>query len=334
MEIIEFGAKKIKIEGFINDSVVYTRVAPNNYNKNLYIRSFDSSDSEKLIEKNIFEFCDIIAGKLFYYIGNSRNKSLININHDGTGRREWPLYTSELLFEQGGWIYFIRKVGYNAVLCKSRIDGSKHSIIATGIEEFIEIRNGYLYYINSESTLVKVRMDGSNLQELCDDVEEVLAVKEDKIIFVSYDDKIKPNSELGQGRNVKSIYAVDFTGTGIYKLAYDVIQAKAYDESKIYFTAQSQNEYADDANPYGGQALYELDVDTNEIQERLQLQISEEESGLSSFAIAMIIMVVAIFICIIAFSGGAIGFGVLMLITAFISMICGLLAKSDKKEDN
>ena len=333
MEIVELGTKKITVEGFINNCVVYTQISPNDFNKNLYIRAFDSADSEKLIEQNIYKFCDIIAGKLFYYVGNSRNQSLININCDGTGRKEWPLYISSLLFEQGRWLYFIRKAGYNAILCKSRIDGSKFSIIATDIEKFIEIKNGYLYYINDVSTLVKVRMDGSNLQELCDDVEEVLVVKEDKIIFVSVDDRIK-TGELVQATTkvVKSIYAVDFAGSGKIKLAYNVKNAKKYDDNTVYYIAAEEIKSSYTELGQNLEVLYRLDVESNCSEKLLELQIEKEESKLSGFAIAMIIMGIAFFFGFIGFAAETPGLGVVGLITGFVSLLIGVAVKANKTE--
>ena len=145
LRITYIGDKKVSIKGFVPNFVVYTQDSPNNYNRNLYIKDLNSDEPEKLIEQNIYDFCDIISEKLFYYIGNSKNRSLINVNCDGTERREWPLYISNVLFEQGGWIYFIRKAGYNSILCKSCLDGSKFSVIAADIDRFIEIKNVYLY---------------------------------------------------------------------------------------------------------------------------------------------------------------------------------------------
>ena len=333
MDIIELGTKNVSIEGFINNYVVYTQISPNDFNKNLYIKALDSDEPEILIEQNIFKFCDIIANKLFYYIGNSRNQSLININCDGTERKEWPLYISKVLFEQGGWLYFIRKAGYNSILCKSRLDGSKFSIIAADIEEFIEIKNGYLYYINDVSTLVKVRMDGSNLQELCDDVETVLAVKEDKIIFISVDDRIATN-EFTQttAKIVKSIYAVDFSGSGKIKLAYNIKSASAYDENTVYYIAAEEIKSSYDQLSKHLDMLYKLDVETNSVEKLLDLQVQKEESTMSPFAISMIVMGIAFFIAMMGFAAEAPGLGVVGMIVGFVSLMVGVMIKSNNNE--
>lgn len=335
MDVIELGIKNVSIEGFVGNYVVYTQVSPNEFNKNLYIKSLDSNEPEKLIEQNIFKFCDIIANKLFYYIGNSRNQSLINVNCDGTERREWPLYISEILFEQGGWIYFIRKSGYNSILCKSKLDGSKFSIIAADIEEFIEIKNGYLYYINDVSTLVKVRMDGSNLQELCDDVETVLAVKEDKIIFISVDDRIATNEfTQSSAKIVKSIYAVDFSGSGKIKLAYNIKSANTYDENTVYYIAAEEIKSSYDQLSKHLDMLYKLDVETNSVEKLLDLQIHkrEEENLMTPFAIAMLVMVLTLFMAFIGFMAEAAVFGVISFIASFISLVVGIMLKLDSKE--
>lgn len=333
MDTVELGAKKITVEGFIDNNVVYTQMSPNDFNKNLYIKSFDADKAEVLIEQNIYRFCDIIANKLFYYVGNSRNQSLININCDGTGRREWPLYISNLLFEQGGWIYFIRKIGYNAILCKSRINGKKYSIIANGIDQFVEIKNGYLYYINDASTLVKVRMDGSNSQELCEDVEKVLAVKEDKIIFVSVDGRIKTGEgELVTEKIVKSIYAVDFTGSGKIKLAYNIKNAEKYAENTVYYIAAKEIKSSYTQLEKRRDVLYSLDVETNNSEKLLELQIEESERESNGFAIAMIAMVFTFIFGIAFFAGNEPGLGVMGILGGIISLLIGVAIKGNKKE--
>lgn len=299
--ITGLGTKQVTIEGFVDDYVVFTIEAPNAFNQNLYIKSLSQDGKEKLIEQNIFDFCNIIGGKLFYYIGNSGKRTLININCDGTERKEWPQYISDVLLEQGGWLYFVRRAGYNSVLCKSRLDGTKASIIAADIDRFIDIKNGYLYYINSASSLVKVRMDGSNLQELCDHVETVLSVKEDKIIFVSVDDRIKTGAfESTSMKIVKSVYAVDFTGSGKIKLAYDIKNAKAYDENTVYYIAAKQKAESAEGVSNHIDSLYKLDTQTNQTEKLLDLQVEAESEKMSAFMIALGIAAIAFFFALIA----------------------------------
>lgn len=330
MDIVRLGSKNVSIEGFINDSVVYTQMSPDEYNRNLYIKSLSADEPERLIEQNIYSFYNIIADKLFYYIGKPNNRSLININCDGTERREWPLYITKVLFEQGGWLYFIRKAGYNSILCKSRLDGSRFSIIAADIEQFIEIKNGYLYYINDVSSLVKVRMDGSNLQELCDDVETVLSVKEDKIIFVSVDNRIPSGiMENSAPKVIKSIYAVDFSGSGKIKLAYNIKSAKKYDENTVYYVAAQEIRSSYEQLGKQLDVLYRLDVETNRAEKLLELESlkNEDSSGSGGVVAATLLAIFAFIISLIGFTIESVGLGLSGIMIGILCIIIAIALK-------
>lgn len=223
--------KNIQICGYVGNSIVYTKHNPNKNNKSLYIKSFRDDSASVLLEANIFDFCEIISDKIYYYIGNSDNRILVNINPDKTGRKEISLYLRNVLFEQGGWLYFVRGYGYNTVICKSRIDGTQTSVICSDIDKFIEISNGYLYYINTSSSLMKVRMDGTNKQNLCNRVEKVLSIDGEKVIYISKDNNRTNSNE----NNVQSIYVTDPKVGGRMKLAYNVIEASEYDDNYVYY---------------------------------------------------------------------------------------------------
>ena len=334
MHYVDVDSDDVFVEGFADNCVIYTKYSPNEYNKKLYVKAMDSKEAGRLIEENIYQFCGIIAGKIFYYIGNAKNQTLVHINFDGTDRKEWPLHISQVLFEQGGWLYYIRKSGYNAILCKSRIDGTDSCIIASNIEEFVQIKNGYLYYINDVSSLIKVRMDGSNSQTLCTQVESVLSVRDDKIIFVSIDGKETYTSsydETIKTKIVKSIYAVDFSGSGKIKLAYDVKEANYYDENTVYFiaTQKIKNEKSQQERV---NVLYKLDVLTNHSEKLLVLQTIKEEKRLSGFAISMIIAALALCVSVVSFAAQEPGFGMFGMLGAFISFMTGLIIKGNADE--
>ncbi|MBR6676367.1 MAG: DUF5050 domain-containing protein [Clostridia bacterium] len=260
MRFIAIGTLNITLHGYIGDYAIYTRQAPNKLNQNLYAKSISTSDPEFIIEHNIYAVNTIMADKIFFYIGSSANKSLISINPDGTDRKEYPLFVSKLLFEQGGWIYFIRRSGYNAVLCKSRIDGSAFTVIAPDIDEFVSLKNGYLYYISTYKALMKVRMDGTTLTRLCDKVDKVLSVNESKLIYITFDDNGK-----------KSIYAESFDGSGKRKLVYDIRTAKEYDDNTIYYITSDKVESDDGKSQPFTDTLCRLFVDTNVSEELLEV---------------------------------------------------------------
>jgi hypothetical protein len=328
LAITSFESNNIVVEGFIDHYVIYTQLSPNKYNKNLYIKDLEKAASSILIEKNIYRFRNVVDNKLFYDIGNSTSTTLVTNDCTGANRKEWPLYISDVLLEQGGWLYFVRKAGYTSILCKSRPDGSKFSIIASDIEEFIEIKNGYLYYINDSATLIRVRMDGSNLQELCENVMEVLSVKEDRIIFVSSDDPItvQIGDQIQRKKLVKSIYAVDFSGSGKIKLLYDVNSFKKYDEKTVYYTTNEKPALSSNAM---NDALYRLNVETYQTDKLLDIK-TEEPKKTSGFTIAMIIMIFSFLLFLIGIGSEAPGMTAFGLISAFVSLIVGIFIKSSE----
>jgi len=178
---------------------------------------------------------------------------------------------------------------------------------------------------------MKVRMDGSGKQELCDDVEDVLTVKEDKIVFVSVDDRIK-TTELMQEttKTVKSIYAVDFTGSGKIKLVYDIKTAKKHDDDSVYFISEEEIETEPNAPKQYLDVLYSLNVETNKIEKIIELKI-EKKKKLSAFAVAMIITALAL-------AAGGVGYALDMPTLQMIgfgaagaSFLIGLIAKIAKK---
>ncbi len=260
----EIDDAKSEVCGYIDNAVVYTKPNPNKHNKSLYIKQLRENSPRVLLESNILDFCNIIAGKIYYYIGNNRNRILININPDKTQRKEISLYLKSVLFEQGGWIYFIRQSGYNTVICRSRTDGSRTGVVCSDIEEFIRYEDGYLYYINSASCLMKVRMDGSNLQTLCTRVKDVLSIDDEKVIYISADAAVNNQNEVAAtttSRAVSSIYVTDTAVGGRMKLAYDVFRAKEYDEDYIY--------YIEKGKAGSQRTLYRLSVKTYESEKVL-----------------------------------------------------------------
>ena len=298
MAITRLVSQSINIHGVMGDLLIYSQNAPNALNLDLYVKDIKGMGEARLLESNVYSFCDIMAGKIFYYVGNSVSKTLISITPDGGERRELPRLVHTLLFEQKGFLYFIRRSGHNSVLCKCRHDGSDFRVIAADVERFINIKNGYLYYVNSYSALVKVRMDGSNRQSLCDRVESVLAVRDDKIVFVSYDDNINVAAgEYTKTVSVKSIYAVDFTGGGKIKLAYNVKETEKYSENTVYYIKETDN------SGYGGgrRLLYRLNVESNVSEPLLALDPVVSQSSSVGCLVPLLIFIVLGLIIAVAY---------------------------------
>lgn len=318
------------LRGYTDNYVVYTVEAPNEFNLNLYVKKLDDSSPEVLVEKNIYKFFDIIDGKLFYLVGNYKYKTLINIDPDGSNRKRWKLSISEFLFEQGGWIYFIRRSGYNSVLCKAHMDGSNYCVIASYIKKFIELKNGFLYYIDDESSLIKIRMDGSNYQPLCKNVDNVLSLKEDCIVFVTSDGSVSEGYNALGGetyREIKSIYSIDFDGA-LTKLVYDIKDAKEYDDNTVYYVENRDNpeSTSEAAAQTSIDSLYSLTVDTSK-QELLLITEKLEEPKSNGFGLAMFIMLICLVLGIVGLATEAGGLAAIGLIGALISLFVGLKIK-------
>lgn len=327
--ITVIGEKKLTVEAIYDNYVIYTKKAPSKKNLNLFVKELGKFDSEKLIEKNILQFREIFDKKLIYDIGNDINKTLVYANIDGSDRKEWPLNIAALLFEQGGWVYFLRKSGRNSILCKSHIGDKKFSVIAKDVEDFEDIRNGYLYYTNFYSELIKVRMDGTNSQKICDDVHEVIAIKEDKVVFSSVDGLLSASETIaGENRSIVSIYEVDFTGSGKRKLVYQVKNVKEFDENKVYYTAMRKNKIDEiDSDNSKIEKLYSLDINTGTTKELLTLENNFviEKSPLTK--VFTVISVILLFVSMIAFISEAVEAGMAFLVFASISAIVALLFK-------
>jgi hypothetical protein len=261
-------------------------------------------------------------------VGNSNHKSLIKINTDGSERSEWKLYISEFLFEQGGWLYFIRKSGYNSVLCRSHIDGSDFKVIAADIESFVKLQNGYLYYIDDDSSIVKVRMDGTGFYTICNRVDKVLVVKEDEVIYTAVDSRVKAD-EFSSARTVKSIYSVRFENSGKAKLVYDVINAQKYDDNTVYYTNKKKVVNENGETEYI-EVLNSLEVSSRKSTELVELTVVKEEKSSTGFAIAMAIMAFCLMIMLIGFAGAVPGVGVIGLLGAVISISVGFALKANK----
>lgn len=289
------------IHGFADNYVFYSISTPSSGNRTLFRQKL-GENTATLLEKNIFDFSTIKGDKLFYYVGSQSNRCLISTNTDGTNRIEWMRNISDILFKKGGWLYFIRRSGYNSLLCRSRLDGSRYKIISSNINEFVEIKDGYLYYLTYDNDLVKVRMDGTNQQTLRSDVQDVLCVKNDQIVFSSVD-QINSHSLMdGSIRKsvVLSLYSVDFTGSGIRKLVYDIKCAKLYNEDIIYYIAEERRMVSpNDEYPTTVSALYRYVLSSGQIFHLMDLR--QEVQKKLPFGIFIFLLVLGI-LAIVAYN--------------------------------
>lgn len=314
--IVNLGDKPLMVQDFTEDSVIYTTNAPAHNNQNLYIKPLRREAPAVLLEENIFRFHAVTAGKLFYFVGNSKQNTTVTIAPDGSGRCEWPQRIGDIFFQKNGWIFFTRTSGHNTILCRARADGSRFKIVAKRISQVIELKNGFLYFIDDTDALVKVRMDGSNLQTLCQNVEQVLNIREEGVIFISRDDSA-----------VKSIYAVDFTGAGLSKLAYNIKDAKARNGEWIYYIATKMVEGKKK------NMLLRLNTHDGATQTLMQLSVTKEPQPVQKeeesdwFFVCVLFAGIAFFIMLVGCISGSWLLSLFCFVLAVIALAAGLFNK-------
>lgn len=77
---------------------------------------------------------------------------------------------------------------------------------------------------------------------------------------------------------MKSIYALDFSGSGKIKLAYNIKCADIYDENTVYYIAADEIKSSYEQLSERDDILYKLDVETNSVEKIFELQLQEEKT--------------------------------------------------------
>lgn len=235
--------KNFNIVGFIGKELIYVQKSPNNINLNLYAQSLLSSESKRIIERNIYRVLKIINDRIYYLVGSRRNHTLISIKVDGTGRYELPLFVKNVLFESFGWLYFQVGDDHNTALYKSRLNGEDIIRVIVGIDEFIKFDEEFIYYL-FDNSLYRVQQNGLNDTLLHENVDSVVSISQDEIYVISND-----------GGSVKSLYLISpETNVGMRKIAYNIVSAKKSKDDEIYFVVSNVSEQPN-TKPAGKQNL-------------------------------------------------------------------------------
>lgn len=217
-------SNKVSVVGVIGDRYFLTLKNPNLDNKALFYIDRKPDAVAKLIENNITSAVTIFDERIYYYSkSNTGYYYLVSNNLDGTDRVELSSRVRKLLFKQGDWLYCIRGYGYNTVLGRIKTDGTCLQSIASQIEYFVKIENGFIYYIDDEKDFCRVRMDGGKNSVLAHGVSNVLKIDDNSVIYSARD-----------GDN-DSLYEIEFGKKGHRKLAYLTLDSKKYDDDTIYF---------------------------------------------------------------------------------------------------
>ena len=317
--------RKIELWGGVDNKVIFSVNAPDQYNRDLYYLELTDGASPVLLEANVTDGCDIINGKLYYFtIDSSDRRYLISSSPDGSNRRELVPHIKKVLFESGGWVYFIKGYGYNSALYRVRVNGTDTTLIASSVDDFVSIKNGYLYYVDDDRELHQVRMNGTRNKTLCGYVKDVFYADNSKVVYSSLDRVLTTNvNAVVEKKNIYSIYAIDFDADGRRKASYNIREATAVDGDSVYFTSVKT------VNKNGASVdvkeMYRLDLASYEITHILTVGHKEEHKT----NIALILTVLFAIMTVIGFALHA-AVGVLFLIATIISIFFMMSNNAEK----
>ena len=195
------------------DIVLYTLWKNNDLNEDLHAYNMATAE-DILIEKNIYEFFDLIEDKVYYTIGNAQFRPLVRANLDGSEREQVMLNVKKVEMIRGGWFYVTKGAGVNAVLTKIRVDGKDAKVLCHGIKKVVRFDGNYIYYTTVYGDLRVVRVDG---------IGDKLVVQDVDTIFPAEDGLYYCREELvDDGEEALSLYHMDKDGKGIRKIVFNV----------------------------------------------------------------------------------------------------------------
>lgn len=210
-----------EIRAVTDNKVVYLNWLPTTYNNDLC--TYDLATGEKkVLAHNVYDYYGTIDGMIYYYVGNGRIRTLYRINTDGTEKKE--IRSNAQLFGAAdyvvnGWLYITIGKGLNRTLYKMSADGEKFVSLCQHLKRIVSIRDGYVYYVNSNNALCSVREDGGELKEIVRDVENFVELTDNGIFLLRtelVDDDVRR----------KSLYRVNLDGSELTKVAFDVTFAR------------------------------------------------------------------------------------------------------------
>lgn len=217
------------------DRIVYTTFNQSCTAENVDLHVYDMiSDSDRLIESNVYEFFDIINNKIYYTVGNAEYSSLLSVNFDGTERTEILANVENIFAVQAGWMYVTKGRGYNKALIKISTDGKRRVTLCTLFKKVVKIANGNLYYIDIYDNLCTVRIDGKNNRIIARNLDPNSKVIVDSERLYYAQKELKEFNDNNKPIYTKSLYSLDLNGHNIVKHEFAIEDFKNYDENNIY----------------------------------------------------------------------------------------------------
>ena len=226
-----------EIHNVVDKKIVYSLWKPNALNRDL--RVFDMATKEDiLIEDNIYDYFDVIEGKIYYTIGNIEYQPLMRKNLDGTDRKEIMQDIERIIGVRAGWLYVKKGYGKNALLVKVSADGETRMIVCTQFKEIVAFSASHVHYVDTSNNFRVVRSDGKENRVIGENIEKAIVVDDDKKTYAIIDDKYMyyvRSEKVENDEYAYSLYRMDADGHNVRKLVFNVETVSAYDKEKLFY---------------------------------------------------------------------------------------------------
>ena len=193
--------------------IVYSIWKPNYLNKDLHVYNLDTGD-DKIVERNVFNYFDIIDGALYYTVGNSEFRPLVRNNFEGTERMEIMPNVENIIGSRGGWLYVQKGRKLNSTLFKVSADGTKRVLLCTQFKYFSRFTENYLYYVDVFNSLRVVRLDGHENRVIAEKVTKVFPAEEG-LYYIRQE-------LVAEREEALSLYKMDRSGRNVSKIVFNV----------------------------------------------------------------------------------------------------------------
>ena len=223
------------IKAVKGDNVIYTHWKPNDLNQDLHVYNMASGE-DVLVEDNIYDYFDLIDDKIYYTIGNKDFRPLVRANLDGSEREQIMRNIVKIVGVRGGWFYVTKGYGYNNLLQKVKVDGSKTVNLIYGYKEINRFEGNLVYYVDLEDNLRAVRIDGKENRLIAEKVKKVFPA-EDGLYYCREEAVARRESAL-------SLYHMDKDGKNIKKIIFNVdrVQDDAITNT-LYYSKKENVQY-------------------------------------------------------------------------------------------
>ena len=212
--------------------ILYSMWKPNQYNKDLHAFNLETN-TDSIIEKNVYTFFKVIDGKIYYTVGNRDYSPLVRNTIDGSERIEVMTHVQNIIAERGGWLYVQKGRGSNAILAKVSGDGKERHTICTQVKQYVRFEGNYLYYVDIYNNLRVVRIDGKFNRKLAEGVTKIFP--SEKALYYTRQEQVASKE------SALSLYVMDRTGHNIKKMVFNVDYVQNDPTTNTLYHSKTEN---------------------------------------------------------------------------------------------